>query len=100
MTDFCLKPIGVIRTPFKEGPGTPIQASRSTAIGEIEVLPEYEPGFEKSSGLFAGPIQTIRSIRSGGGYHSGDDGDHGDDHVLLDIHEFLASKVSLPGPPL
>ena len=51
MTDFYLKPIGVIQTPFKEAPGTPIQASRSTAFGEIEVHPEYEAGLESIDGL-------------------------------------------------
>ncbi len=30
--EFCMKPIGVIHTSFKEVPGTPIQASRSTGF--------------------------------------------------------------------
>ena len=42
--EFCMKPIGVIHTPFKERSETPIQFSRSTAFGEIEVYPEFEEG--------------------------------------------------------
>ena len=51
MTEFLMKPIGVIHTPFKEPSGMPIQASRSTAFGEIEVFPEYEAGLESIEGL-------------------------------------------------
>jgi tRNA-Thr(GGU) m(6)t(6)A37 methyltransferase TsaA len=42
--EFCMKPIGVIHTPFKERSETPIQFSRSTAFGEIEVFSEVEEG--------------------------------------------------------
>jgi tRNA-Thr(GGU) m(6)t(6)A37 methyltransferase TsaA len=49
--EFCMKPIGVIHTPFKESIGTPIQSSRSTASGEIEVFSEYEAGLESIEGL-------------------------------------------------
>jgi tRNA (adenine37-N6)-methyltransferase len=51
MMEFCMKPIGVIHTPFKEIPGTPIQSSRSTVPGEIEIFPEYETGLESIDGL-------------------------------------------------
>ena len=51
MTEFCLKPIGVIHTPFKEIAGMPIQSSRSTVFGEIEVFPEYEAGLESVDGF-------------------------------------------------
>lgn len=44
--EFSLKPIGVIHTPFKNKSDTPIQFSRSTAFGEIEVFPGYEAGLE------------------------------------------------------
>ena len=44
--EFSMKPIGVIHTPFKEAAGMPIQSSRSTALGEIEVFPEYVAGLE------------------------------------------------------
>jgi formylmethanofuran dehydrogenase subunit E len=49
--NFCLKPIGVIRTPFQEISETPIQFSRSTAFGEINLFPEYETGLESIDGL-------------------------------------------------
>ena len=44
--EFSMKQIGVIHTPFEEKSETPIQFSRSTAIGEVEVFPEYEEGLE------------------------------------------------------
>ncbi len=44
--EFCLKPIGVIHTPFTKPSETPIQFSRSTALGEIEIFPEYEGGLD------------------------------------------------------
>ena len=49
--EFAMKPIGVIHTPFKEKAETPIQFSRSTALGEIEIFPEYEQGLESIDGL-------------------------------------------------
>jgi tRNA (adenine37-N6)-methyltransferase len=49
--EFCMKPIGVIHTPFKEKSETPIQFSRSTEFGEIEIFPEYEAGLESIDGL-------------------------------------------------
>jgi tRNA-Thr(GGU) m(6)t(6)A37 methyltransferase TsaA len=51
MTEFCMKPIGTIHTPFKDKTGMPIQSSRSTAFGEIEVFPEYETGLESVDGF-------------------------------------------------
>ncbi len=44
--DFIMRPIGRIHTPFKEKSQTPIQFSRSTAMGEIEVFPEFEAGLD------------------------------------------------------
>lgn len=44
--EFSMKPIGVIHTPFTKQSETPIQFSRSTASGEVEVFPEYEEGLE------------------------------------------------------
>ena len=37
-------PIGVIRTPFTELAGMPIQPVFSEAVGQVEVLPEYAAG--------------------------------------------------------
>lgn len=48
--EYSMRPIGAIHTPFKETSGMPIQASRSTEFGEIEVFPEYEAGLESIEG--------------------------------------------------
>lgn len=42
--EFIFKPIGVIRSPFTEKDKTPIQASRSQAVGQVEVYPEFADG--------------------------------------------------------
>ena len=44
--NFTLRAIGVIRSPFTTFDGTPIQASRSTAIGRIEVFDEFADGLQ------------------------------------------------------
>jgi tRNA-Thr(GGU) m(6)t(6)A37 methyltransferase TsaA len=49
--EFSMKSIGVIHTPFKEKSETPIQFSRSTAMGEIELFPQYEQGLKSIDGL-------------------------------------------------
>jgi tRNA-Thr(GGU) m(6)t(6)A37 methyltransferase TsaA len=41
-----LLPIGVIHTPFTDPAQTPIQASRSTALGHVEVFPEFVEGLQ------------------------------------------------------
>ena len=46
ITEFRIKPIGVIHTPFIQISATPIQPSRSNAEGVIELFPEYEAGLE------------------------------------------------------
>ena len=48
MMDFSMRPIGVIRSPFREQANTPIQPSRSQALGEVEVFPEFEGGLQDS----------------------------------------------------
>jgi tRNA (adenine37-N6)-methyltransferase len=42
--DFTMRPIGVIHSPFTEKSSTPIQPSRSQAIGMVEIQPEYVDG--------------------------------------------------------
>ena len=44
--EFCMKPIGVIHTPFTDISQVPIQSARSTALGEIEMFPEYAAGLD------------------------------------------------------
>lgn len=41
-----MRPIGVIHSPFTEKDQTPIQASRSQAIGVVEVHPEFGNGLK------------------------------------------------------
>ena len=36
--EFLMKPIGIIHSPFDKKNETPIQASRSKAIGQVEVF--------------------------------------------------------------
>jgi tRNA-Thr(GGU) m(6)t(6)A37 methyltransferase TsaA len=43
--ELTYRPIGVIRTPFKEPRGTPIQPTGAMGVeGTVEVFPEYSPG--------------------------------------------------------
>jgi len=49
---FQFRPIGVIRTPFPEPTGTPIQPSRAgEAQGTVELLPEFTAGLTDLSGF-------------------------------------------------
>ncbi|MGD9395344.1 MAG: tRNA (N6-threonylcarbamoyladenosine(37)-N6)-methyltransferase TrmO [Candidatus Thorarchaeota archaeon] len=41
-----IRPIGVIRTPFKSSDEIPIQSSKSDTIAEAEILQEYSEGLE------------------------------------------------------
>jgi len=46
VTEFIMRPIGVIHSPFTEKDKTPIQAARSQAIGLVEVYPEFAEGLK------------------------------------------------------
>jgi tRNA-Thr(GGU) m(6)t(6)A37 methyltransferase TsaA len=46
MNPFELNAIGIIRTPFKNQNETPIQSSRSSALGEIEVFEKFTEGLD------------------------------------------------------
>jgi len=47
-----IRPIGTIRTPFKQATGTPIQSSVANgAEGTIELLAEFEPGLKDLEGF-------------------------------------------------
>lgn len=41
-----MHPIGIIHSPFSDKDQTPIQASRSQAIGTVEVYPEFSDGLQ------------------------------------------------------
>ena len=46
-----MHPIGVIHSPFTEKDKTPIQASRSQAIGLVEIYPEFADGLKDIEAL-------------------------------------------------
>ena len=46
-----MQPIGVIHSPFTEKDQTPIQASRSKAIGKVELDPEFLEGLQDLEGF-------------------------------------------------
>ena len=46
-----LKPIGIIRTPYKKDGEAPHQAYKSEDIGEIEIFKEYEEGLKDIEGF-------------------------------------------------
>jgi tRNA-Thr(GGU) m(6)t(6)A37 methyltransferase TsaA len=43
---YTLEPIGLIHTPFHNTGDMPIQSARSSAVGTVEVFPEYLEGLE------------------------------------------------------
>ena len=50
--EITYKPIGVIRTPFKEPKGTPIQPTGAVGVeGVLEVFPENAPGLKDLEGF-------------------------------------------------
>ena len=49
--EFVLRPIGEIHTPFIDKRDTPIQASHSTATGQVEVYPAYVHGLRDLDGF-------------------------------------------------
>jgi tRNA-Thr(GGU) m(6)t(6)A37 methyltransferase TsaA len=49
--DYILKPIGVIHSPFADKSQMPIQASRSQAVGQVEVYPEFAEGLQDVEGF-------------------------------------------------
>jgi len=47
----AFQPIGIIRSPFSRTDQTPVQPYRSSAVGEVELLPEYEAGLRDLDGF-------------------------------------------------
>ncbi len=64
--EFIIHPIGVIHSPFTEKEQTPIQASRSQAIGLVEVFPEFEEGLKDIEGL--SHIYLLYAFHESSGY--------------------------------
>jgi tRNA-Thr(GGU) m(6)t(6)A37 methyltransferase TsaA len=44
--EFMMKSIGVIHSPFTDKKQTPIQPTRSQAMGQVEVFPEFTDGLQ------------------------------------------------------
>lgn len=42
--EFVIRPIGIIHSPFTDKAQTPIQPTRSQAVGRVEVYPEFAEG--------------------------------------------------------
>lgn len=49
--EFVMRPIGIIHTPFRDPQQTPIQASRSQAVGRVEVHAEFAEGLQDIDGF-------------------------------------------------
>jgi tRNA-Thr(GGU) m(6)t(6)A37 methyltransferase TsaA len=49
--EFAMRPIGVIHSPFTDKKQTPIQPTRSQAVGQVEVYPEFAEGLQDVEGL-------------------------------------------------
>jgi tRNA (Thr-GGU) A37 N-methylase len=49
--EFTMRPIGVIYSPFTDKGQTPIQPSRSQAVGQVEVYPEFAEGLQDVEGF-------------------------------------------------
>ena len=49
--DFNMLPIGLIHSPFTQKDQTPIQPTRSQAVGSVEVFPEFVDGLKDLDGF-------------------------------------------------
>ena len=49
--DITFSPIGLIHSPFTQPADTPLQTSRSQAIGQVEVYPQFVDGLQDIEGL-------------------------------------------------
>ena len=65
LEEFVYRPIGVIRSPFREPQGTPIQPPAARGVeGRVEVFPEYAAGLLDLEG-FSHVILVYHFHRSG-----------------------------------
>ena len=48
---FTMEPIGVIHSPFTDKNQTPIQPTRSPAVGQVEIYPEFADGLQDVEGF-------------------------------------------------
>jgi tRNA-Thr(GGU) m(6)t(6)A37 methyltransferase TsaA len=49
--EFLMKPIGEIHSPFTDKVQTPIQPTRSQAVGRVEIFPEFAAGLQDLEGF-------------------------------------------------
>jgi len=49
--EYLMRPIGVIHSPFTEKEQTPIQPTRSQALGQVEVDPDFVDGLQGLEGF-------------------------------------------------
>jgi tRNA (adenine37-N6)-methyltransferase len=61
-----MHPIGVIHSPFTEKDKTPIQASRSQTVGQVEIYPEFADGLKDIEGL--SHIYLLYAFHESSGY--------------------------------
>ena len=66
MLSTIMRPIGVIHSPFTEMDQTPIQVSRSQALGLVEVYPEFAEGLKDIEEL--SHIYLIYAFHKSSGY--------------------------------
>jgi tRNA-Thr(GGU) m(6)t(6)A37 methyltransferase TsaA len=78
--EFTFKSIGVIHSPFTEKDKTPIQTSRSQAVGRVEVYPEFAEGLKDIEALSHVYLLYVFHASSGYSLHVKpflDDQEHG-----------------------
>ena len=49
--EYVMRPIGVIHSPFTDKKQTPIQPTRSQAVGQVVVYPEFAEGLQDVEGF-------------------------------------------------
>ena len=49
--EIVMHPIGIIHSPFSDPRQTPIQPTRSDAVGQVEVYPDFASGLQDVDGL-------------------------------------------------
>lgn len=76
--EFILRPIGTIRSPFTDTDHMPIQASRSQAVGLVQVLPAYVAGLQDIEGFSHIILLYVF---------------HGAPHYTLQVKPFLDDKL-------
>jgi tRNA (adenine37-N6)-methyltransferase len=64
--EVLMRPIGVIHSPFTEKDQTPIQVTRSQAIGQVDIFPEFADGLQDIENL--SHIHLLYAFHKSSGY--------------------------------